>query len=292
MKRFILLFIAISMLVLNCSDCEYQHRYAVLISTNNVTVDDSPYHSVWWYDTFLMYKMLREQGYNDSRIFVLYGNGADFNTTHACYNATTQYNQVITDFACTKANIQAVFNGLAVGDTALKIPQLTGKDKLYIWWMGHGGGAGPGSCNLTMEISHMGEQVTDVEFTNYINAITYMYRVVQVMTCHSGGMVDNLNVAGTNTIVHTSSDCPHSSFEAGAPVDVNHAEFTLLAADAFRRLEPNAAAPCDGAGVASDSDGNSRIQVQECFDYVLANMTTSTPQQGDPDGLAATTYIR
>ncbi len=292
MKRFILLFIAVSMLVLNCSDCEYQHRYAVLISTNDITADDVPYYSTWWYDTFLIYKMLREQGYTDSRIFVLYGNGADFNTAHACYNATTQYNRAITDFACNKANIQAVFNGLAKGDAALKIPQLTEKDKLYIWWMGHGGGSGPGSCNLNMPITHTGEQVSDVEFTNYINAITYKYRVVQIMTCHSGGMVDNLNVAGTNTIVHTSANCTHLSYDTPAPVDVNHAEFTFLAANAFRQVKPNAAAPCDGAAVVSDIDGNGRIQVQECFDYVLANMTTSTPQQGDPDGLAATTYIR
>ena len=35
-------------------------KYAVLVSANKVTADDVAYDSVWWYDTVLMYKMLKK----------------------------------------------------------------------------------------------------------------------------------------------------------------------------------------------------------------------------------------
>jgi len=255
-------------------------KYAVLISANNVTVDDVAYHSVWWYDLFIKYKMLRENGFEDEKIYVLYGKGADFNTIHGDYNSITQFGHSITDMAVNKANIQSVFNTLN--------SNVTSDDYLYVWWMGHGGGAGPGLCNLTMEISHIGEHVTDVEFAGYVNSVTkYEDRSVAVMTCHAGGMTDNFNTAGNKTVTLTSSTCVESSYEAPVTCNgMNHAEFNYTLSNALRLQNP-----C-GTAVASDIDSNGYVSLTEAHQYNSATMTTSTPQMVDPDGIAATTYIK
>jgi len=273
-----LLLVVLVLLALFASGCS--KKYAVLISTNEVSFDDMAYHSEWWYDLFINYQMLRDNGFSDDRIFVLYGNGSDFNTAHPEYNATTVFGHSITDMAVNKANIQAVFNTLS--------SKVGSRDYLYVWWMGHGGGSGPGFCDLSMSISNTGEHVSDVEFTNYINAVTnYRKRSVAVMTCHSGGIVDNLDIAGTKTVVLASSTCAQSSYDATTTCNgFFHAEFNYTLPIALRMKTP-----C-GTAVASDINGNTYVSLDEAHQYNLANMTTSTPQIGDPDTLAATTEIR
>jgi hypothetical protein len=267
-----------ALLVVFVSGCS--KKYAVLISTNEVVSDDVAYHSEWWYDLFLNYQMLRDNGFTDDRIFVLYGNGSDFNTVHPKYNAMTQFGHTITDMAMSKANIQAVFNDLQ--------NKVKSRDFLYVWWMGHGGGSGPGSCNLSMSISNTGEHVSDIEFTNFLNTVTnYRKRSVAVMTCHSGGLVDNLDIAGTNTLVLTSSTCPQSSYDATTTCNgLFHAEFNYTLPNALRMKNP-----C-GTVIASDSNNNTYVSLAEAHQYNLATMTTSTPQMGDADTLAAATEIQ
>lgn len=254
-------------------------KYAVLISTNHVTVDDVAYHSVWWYDLFMHYKMLRENGFDDDKIYVLYGDGTDFNTAHAAYHATTQFGHTITDMAVNKTNVQSVFNALST--------QVDDRDYLYMWWMGHGGGSGPGFCNLSMAISNTGESVTDTELTGYINNVPdYKKRSVAIMTCHAGGMVNDMNTAGNKTVVLTSSTCAESSYETPLTCNgLNHADFNYTLSNALRLQNP-----C-GTAVGSDYDGNGDVSLSEAHQYNGATMTTSTPQLGDPDTIAATTFI-
>lgn len=263
------------------------HKYAVLISTNKVTDDDIGYESVWWYDTVLMYKMLRENGFKDKNIFVLYGDGNDFNTGYSYYNSNTQFGHSITDYPNHKANIQNVFSWLANGNAAENIKKVEKKDYLFTWWMGHGSGYGSDSCDLSMDITNTGETVTDTELASYINSIAaYKKRNVMVMTCHAGGIIDNLNVAGKKTVTHSSSTCVESSYEGNGSYDVNHAEFTLEMANALRELTPG------GVVVNSDTNTNGRVSLQEAFEYTSSHMVTSTPQQADPDGIAPTTHIK
>jgi len=273
-----ILLVVLALLALFASGCS--KKYAVLISTNEVVSDDMAYHSEWWYDLFINYQMLRDSGFTDDRILVLYGDGTDFNTLHPEYNAMTQFGHAITDMAVSKANIQAVFNTLSskVGDN----------DYLYVWWMGHGGGSGPGSCDLSMSISNTGEHVSDAEFTTYLNAVTkYRKRSVAVMTCHSGGIVDNLDIAGSKTVVLASSTCPQSSYDAATTCNGHfHAEFNYTLPNALRLRNP-----C-GTAIASDGNGNTYVSLAEAHQYNLAAMTTSTPQLGDVDTLAAATEIR
>lgn len=262
------------------SGCSCPQKYAVLISANNVTSDSVSYHSEWWYDLFLQYQMLRSQGFTDNNIYVLYGNGTDFNTAYTPYNATTQFGRTITDRAVSKNNVRSIFC-----DTLSK--KVTGSDFLYVWWMGHGGGSGTGSCDLSMSISNTGEHVTDAEFTTYLDSVkAYNKRVVAVMTCHSGGMVNNLNTAGEKTVVLTSSTCVQNSYDATATCNnMFHAEFNYTLPNAFRRLDP-----C-GAAVASDANGNDTVTVAEAHQFNAAAMTTSTPQLSDPDALAGITVL-
>lgn len=253
-------------------------KYAVLISTNEVTHDDISYHSEWWYDLFLQYQALRDNGFDDENIYILYGDGNDFNTIHNDYNANVQYGHTITDMAVNKANIQSIFNTLS--------SEVGSRDHLYVWWMGHGGGSGPGSCNLSMSISNTGEHVTDTELASYINNInSYNKRTVDVMTCHSGGMLDNMDIAGSNTVTLTSSTCPQSSYSISACNGRPQAEFHYTLPNALREIDP-----C-GSFVASDADTSGAVSLAEVHNYNGAQMTTSTPQIADPDGLAATTEL-
>ena len=273
-------FLMISSLVLILSvGCA---KHAVLISTGKTVSDDTMYHSEYWYDLFLQYKMLRENGFKDENIYVLYGDGTDFNTSYANFDATTQYGHSITDMAVNKANIQTVFNTVGA--------KVDSNDYLYVWWLGHGGGSGPGSCNLTMSISTTGETVTNSEFTTYINNVTkYGKRSVATMTCHSGGILDNLDTTGSKTVILTSSLCAQSSYSYGPAETCNgrpHAEFNYTLPNALREQDP-----CS-TSVASDNDSNGYVSLSEAHQYNQTTMTKSTPQLGDPDSIAPTTYIK
>ncbi|KPJ87080.1 MAG: hypothetical protein AMJ53_18695 [Gammaproteobacteria bacterium SG8_11] len=264
--------------VLLSSGCA--HKYAVLVSTGETTADDVMIHSEYWYDLFLQYKMLRQNGFKDEKIYVLYGSGNDFATMYNYYDATTQFGHSITDMAVNKTNIQNVFS-----DLKNKVKK---RDYLYVWWMGHGGGSGAGMCDLSMSIATTGEHVTDAELANYLNSITkYRKREVAVMTCHSGGMVDNFNTAGNNTVTHTSSSCTQSSFSITTTCNNRvHAEFNYTFPNALSEHNP-----C-GSFIASDDNGDGYVSMSEAHLYNQTNMTTSTPQLGDPDTIANTTEIK
>jgi hypothetical protein len=266
--------LSLSLLIL--SGCS---KYAVLVSTNKVTHEDVSYHSEWWYDTFLMYQALRESGFQDKNIYVLYGDGIDFDTTYNDYNAIKVYGHNITDMAVNKANIQSIFNTLS--------NKVGGNDHLYVYWMGHGGGSGPGSCNLTMDISYTGETVTDIELANYINMISnYKKRTIDIMTCHSGGMLDNMDVIGTDTVTLTSSTCPQSSYSISTTCNGRtHAEFHYTIPNALRWRDP-----CNNP-VDADYNNSGDVSLSEVHSYNAATMTTSTPQMVDPDGIAPNTHL-
>jgi hypothetical protein len=249
-------------------------KYAVLISANNVTMDDVSIHSEWWYDLILQYKMLRERGYKEDHIYVLYGNGTDFNTGHADYNSNALFGRSITNMAVSKANVKAVFSTLN--------SKIDSDDYLYVWWMGHGGGSGTGQCDLTMAISNTGETVTDTEFKSYVDQVThYGKRSVAVMTCHSGGIIDNFNLPGSRTVALASSSCAESSYDA--PTTCNgrvQAEFNYTEPTALRKKDP-----C-GAAVTSDANADGHVSLQETQAYNASHMVNSTPQLGDPDSIA------
>ncbi|MCP4230349.1 MAG: hypothetical protein GY771_09410 [bacterium] len=272
-----------------CTGCG--ETVAVLISTNQVSVDDLSYHSVWWYDTVIMYDMLKTK-YGYDHVYVLYGDGTDFNSAYDCYNSTTRFGENITDFPCDRAHIEDIFTALGTGGTVdgENIYQMTEDDRFFVWWMGHG--YGTDSTDYEMDISHMGETVTGSEFQTWVNYVTdYDERSIHVMTCHAGCYLPLFDVAGNETVAEASSTASTSSYEIPGPVDVNHAEYTYHLYSALRGNEPSTTAGCLGTAVSSDTDSNGFVSLDESFTYVTGNTTTSSPQRVDPDSIAPTTYV-
>lgn len=252
-------------------------KYAVLLSSNKVQADDVAYHSEWWYDLALQYKALRESGFKDKRIYVLYGDGQDFPTAHAEFNAQTQFGHSITDLPMSKANVQSVFDTVN--------GKMKKKGYLYVWWMGHGGGSGSGQCDLVMEISHTGQYVTDDELKSYIDKVArYKKRSVSIMTCHSGGLLDEFAGVGEKTMVLASSTCAELSYDAPSTCNgIVQADFNYTQPNALRRKDA-----C-GAPLGSDVNGDGFVSLQEIQQWNAGAMLTSTPQLGDPSALAAAT---
>lgn len=256
-----------------------QQKYAILISAGNTTIDDQAYHSEYWYDLFLMYRMLIESGFTHNNIFVLYGNGNgnDFNSSHANYQTATVFPGIgqITDFPVSKANVQNIFTWLANGNAAQGIPQIQPGDFLFYWWMGHGGGC---NCNnYSAGIESTNENVSENEFAAYFAQLpACVIKTQYVMTCRSGGLIDNL--AGLHTTLHTAAECCTDSHSQN--YDVVHAELSYHAANAFRQQEPS------GAVVASDISGDGLVSVREANNYVHSHTAQSNTQIGDYRNIA------
>ena len=244
--------------------------YAVLISAGRATTDDAPVNSCFWYNMYLQYMILQEEGYADDDIYVLYGLGTDFNSSHTCY----QPPEPVTDYAVNRANIQCVFSTLA--------DIMTADDFLYVWWMGHGS---PSGGNLRMHISTNQEVVWDYEMEDWVGEIIdYDVRTFSWMTCHSGGILDNLE--GMRSIVMSSATFYESTYDQWL-CDTYHAEFHYPERCAWAWETP-----CGICGpVDADTDDNGRVSFAEAFDYAEAHTTMSHPQMSDLGGLAPTTYL-
>lgn len=249
-----------------------QQKYAILISGGAATVDDAMYHSEYWYDLFIMYRMLIDRGYTHNNIFVLYGNGADFASAHAAYQTGAAFPGVaqITDFPNAKANINNIFTWLAAGNPAQGVPQIQPGDTLFYWWMGHGnwdGDDASGNHLYHASIQNTAEQVTDAEFSaNFAQLPACVIKTAFVMTCHSGALFDAF--PGLHLAAHTAArydQTSHSSILEGHP----HADFTFYAASALRELTPG------GAAVASDANGDGQLSIGEANAYTHAHTLSS-----------------
>jgi hypothetical protein len=249
-----------------------QEKYALLISTGQTTMDDQFTHSEYWYDMFFLYRTLIDLGFTHDHIFVLYGNGADFNSVHPFYNSTTVYpaDAPITDFAVSAANVDNIFNWLSTGSPAHGVPQLHDNDYLFYWWMGHGNAT---NCDdYSAGIATTGESVTDDNFNTYFGRLpACIIKNQYVMTCFSGGLVNELE--GLHSMIHTSSECTTLSFSD--MYDVPHAELSYHAACALRQQTPT------GAVVASDTDGDGTIDIEETNTYAHTHTLASVSQIGD-----------
>ena len=244
--------------------------YAVLISAGEATTDDAPVNSCFWYNPYLQYMTLLDEGYAADDIHFLYGWGADFASIHPCY----QPPEPVTDYAVNRANIQSVFSMLA--------DVMTADDFLYVWWMGHGW---PSGGNLAMNIGTTGQTVYDYEMETWVGQITaYDVRTFSWMTCHSGGILDNFEEP--QSIVMSSATFYESTYDQWQ-CDTWHAEFHYPERCAWAWETP-----CGICGpVDADSNGNGRVSFEEAFTYAEANTTMSHPQMSDVGGLAPTTYL-
>jgi len=265
-----------------------QQKYAVLISAGQTNNDDNNYHSEYWYDLFIMYRMLVEDGFTHNNIFVLYGNGNDFNSNHANYQTGTFFTGIgqITDFPNSKTDVANIFTWLANGNATQSVPQIQSNDFLFYWWMGHGSWDGyplsPASTQYHADIENTGETIRDDEFAAYFSQLPEcLIKTAFVMTCTSGGLIDDME--GLHMMIHTAAQ--FDEFAQSDLYDVWHAEFSYHVANAFREQDPS------GVAVASDVDGDGTVSVEEANVYAHNNTVNTNSQTGDFRNIAPLIYI-
>jgi len=159
---------------------------------------------------------------------------------------------------------------------------MTDQDFLWVWWMGHGGI--DESCpDIYFLIENTGEYVYDHEFASYVNQITsYKWRSFSVMTCNSGGIIDDLE--SNKTVILTAVPCGEGTWSA--EYDVWHAEFTYNLFCALDWETPS------GSPINADDNSNGLVSMYEAWDYTYDNRTwRSDPQYNDLGFIGANMYI-
>ncbi|MBN2771809.1 MAG: T9SS type A sorting domain-containing protein [Spirochaetes bacterium] len=196
-------------------------KYAVLI-TGDYAADGIPESMKWqtyqsaesdkpgamecfWNDTFLMWKMLIEMGYEDDNIFVLFANGQDYSITNP--EIADEYDPVfvtgdeeykMTDYPATKNNINLVASELS--------GKLTKDDFLFVWTFDHGGFEGienipvgepiepeneevPSFLVLLNETGDDYDKIWDYDLGNLFNPLPANKKVYWMQQCFSGGFM-------------------------------------------------------------------------------------------------------
>jgi len=282
MCRYITIFILIIVGSTVLNQFSQAKNYAVLISAGESTTDNAEENSEYWYDLFLQYTTLIDKGYDHEDVYVLYGEGFDFISQHLEYHNPYPIAS-ITDFNNYKLTIESVFNSL---DNVM-----TDNDLLYVWWMGHGMQS---LGHLRMRIENVPGNtsngwVWDYEFASFVNQISnYRIRIFSVMTCFSGGIIDDLDKP--KTIVITSSTFNQLSYSAWL-CDNWHAELHYYETCAFHWTTPFGL----GGTIDADYDENGCISFEEAFLHSEYNMLQapfdSEPQLSDPDCMAGKIHL-
>ena len=272
-------------------------KYAVLISGDRA---ESGYDE-FWNDVVLIREMLLANNFEDQNIFILYADGNDFvnaNRTYARYdpvaiNRSPRAHRPasFTDYPATKAEVQAVFDGLANGDNNRGIPKMTENDFLFVWTFDHGGIIG-GHSTLCL----WGIDIRDDEFANAVDAIPCRYRVFCMQQCHSGGFIDDL--ASDKTVILTAcrgdesawpaNNTPTQEDEIVNGVTYDHGEFNYHLISALLKQAVNGGAPAN-----ADTTGDSLVSMLELFNYVRAHDNRSEqPQYVDgPNNIGGDVHI-
>lgn len=173
----------------------WAEKYAVLI-TGDYAAEGIKSEEMWnagegkdpeygfdefWNDTYLMWEMLREKGYSDENIFVLFAGGQDFQPLWMNDRYLVPENLApMTDYAADLASVNNVLDGLGTGSGGF--PQLQGDDFLFVWTFDHGGGGQDAYLCLMY-----GEHIWDYEFaalTDQINCqkkVFWMQQFIQLI---------------------------------------------------------------------------------------------------------------
>ncbi|MDY0282787.1 MAG: C13 family peptidase [Salinivirgaceae bacterium] len=194
---------------LSASMVTAQKKYAVLITGDYAASSDTLNSNLWnggrlstakgsdefWNDTFLMWKMLQEKGFNQEDIFVLFANGIDFylddTEVDPAYRPTDPYTTV-TDYSATLENVNKVFNNLLDGNEGF--PKMTEDDFLFVWVFDHGGLVPNDHSYIRLMNDKL---IIDYEFAQLVNPLPAHKKVFWMQQCNSGGFVDDLENEST-----------------------------------------------------------------------------------------------
>ena len=269
-------------------------KYAVIVVGESIDVSDissdTPQAFAFWNGGVLAYEMLLENGFNRDNIFVLYGNGQDFNGSHnAIMNRSMDLLHPMTDMKASAETIRATLQCLSNGFTdaavgCATVPLLTDEDFLVLFWTSHGFDPSyyddpPPGCQESGDVAFrveapVGEPGVDVcasEIASWMSGMDYRRRVLVFTTCRSGGIIPHFEPHGSNTVLMPACFAAEAE-DAGFPVDlvgsvavyakdlplangslVPQFHWTHWVAHALRELRPLA--------VTSDPDGDSNSLV-------------------------------
>ena len=297
MKKIILLgIIIIGLIVIADTYPAFAINYAVLIERYHpIEREEFPTeYDEFWNDTFLMYEILIDNGFAPENTFVLYYNGTDYTSPNPRYQPGSPENShitgPITDYAATIANVTMVFNGLASGDPAHGIPQMSSDDFLFVWTFGHGGFE-----DMNGNWQHDPEEPTYLPladgdmyattFASLVNPINYSRRVFVMQQCHGGGFIPHLS--DNNTVILTAAgleeacwadDWPTTENEVVGGVTYHHGEFNYHLMNALHWLTPTR-----DPITAQDGNGNRSPSMEEVFNWIQTHESRiETPQYDDP----------
>ncbi len=178
------------------SSTQAQDKYAVLIcgdgpggGTGLCYNSSDANEPEFWHDTYLMWEMLIEQGYDNDNIFVLYNGGLDYHPLDGIaqrYNPREEHWDIIdpdghiTDYYCNKANVEMVFNGFVDGFN--NIPIIDNNDFLFVWTFGHASYFGPNFSKLKLKSG----LISDYDFAALVNQVSCDKKVILMHQCFAG----------------------------------------------------------------------------------------------------------
>ena len=230
-----------------------RHTWAVLISGG---WNSSKNYARYWNDLGECYMMLKEKGYTDDEIFVLYadGNKPSSNNCNDPENVFLQYNNMVIDYNATNYTLQLVCNEIASNSTE--------NDTLFVFVTDHG--AAGGYLCLWNET-----KIHAMDFGETFATITqYKFRLFLLEQCYGGTFIDRL--ANSKTIIATATNATEWSWSCDGGTPLNQPlmrwegpfdEFSYHFIAALRGRTPW------GVPVNVDSDGNGIVSIWEVFDH-------------------------
>ncbi len=151
------------------------------------------YEEEFYYDTFLMWKMLKRNGFSEENIYVHFHEGIDYYHTDQDiaeeYRPTGSTQGSVTDFPCYVNSIINTFVGLA--------NEINEDDFLFVWTFGHGG-PHPNTPGDEVNLKLTSGFFDDDVFANYMDQINAGKKVFWMQQCRGGGFYDELQ--GGNTV--------------------------------------------------------------------------------------------
>lgn len=122
-----------------------------------------------------MYNELKNEGYTDNNIYLLFGRGYDYEPTTFPIAPKYDPEPNIIDYPARVEAVESIFEWLRDSNTTENIPALTEDDFLFVWTYDHGG---PGdTCPLPHEDSVYlclmnNKKIWDWEFAELVNQIS------------------------------------------------------------------------------------------------------------------------
>lgn len=248
----------------------------------------------FWNDTYLMWKLLHENGFEADHIYTLYGNGYNYPSQNPRY----QPDAPITKFPAYYSNVQNIFTWLANGNTEHNIPKMTNNDVLFIWTFDHGTISG-GNAGLCL----MDGVIWDYDFASYVNQIACQKRIILMQQCFSGGFIDNLQssktvmltaCSGTEVAYRADDVSPDGSDSRENEIYngsyYHHGEFNYHVINAFFSKT------IVGNPISSDSDNNGGVSTLESKTWEFNRDSrfaagVSHPQWSDQGNLGFASFV-